>query len=274
VSQQLSWPQQVSWIDTHSHLTDESLLPKLAEILRRAEASHVDRIVCVAVDAKTARESMDLVAEAARECKPRLFFSAGIHPNYAHQEATGDWDTIRNLLVDQRIVALGETGLDQYWDDCPREVQLRNFQRHFRASRETGLPVIIHSRDCEQIMLQTLREERRHGELHGVMHSFAGSEDMAKECIDLGLYISFSGIVTYKKNTLLREVAAKAPIDRILLETDAPYLSPDPVRSTRPNEPALMVHTASVVASARGMQLEELAAATTANARRLLCRMQ
>lgn len=272
--QQVFRPEQVSWIDTHAHLTDESLLPKLPEVLRRAAASQIDRIICVAVDAKSSRESMALVAEAAKESKLRLYFSAGIHPNYAHQEVSGDWNTVRSLLDDYRVVALGETGLDQYWDDCPLDVQLRNFQRHFHASRETGLPVIIHSRDCDRLMLQTLRDERSHGELRGVMHSFTGSVDMAKECIDLGLYISFSGIVSYKKSTQLREVASLIPLDRILLETDAPYLSPDPVRSTRPNEPALMIHTASAVANARGIGLEELAAATTANAFRLLPRLQ
>lgn len=262
-----------SWTDTHCHLNDDALLPKLADVLQNARVSNVARIVCVAVDAKSSRDSLELIAAHAIDATPRIFFSAGIHPNYAHQESPGDWDLIRSLLDDRRIVALGETGLDKYWDDCPFETQLSNFCRHFEASRDTGLPVIIHSRDCDDEMLQALRAEYRLGELRGVMHSFTGGLDMAQECIDMGLFISLSGIVTYKKNSALREVATRIPRDRILLETDAPYLSPEPVRSTRPNEPSLMVHTAMSVANALGMQIDDLAETTTRNALQLFQRM-
>lgn len=253
---------------------DEAIFPCLNDVLRNASGSQVDRILCVAVDAKTSQHSLNLATEWIEDGLPQLFGSAGIHPNYAHQESAGDWDTVLNVLSHPRIVALGETGLDQYWDDCPHAIQQRNFERHFQASRETGLPLIIHSRDCDDWMLQTLRNQRREGALRGVMHSFTGSYDMARECIDLGLYISFSGIVTYKKNSALREIASRLALDRILLETDAPYLSPDPVRSTRPNQPALMVHTAMAVANSRGISLPHLAMATTENALRLFNRMQ
>jgi TatD DNase family protein len=258
-----------SWIDTHCHLNDDTLRPSLSDVLRRAAQQRVNRILCVAVDAATSRNGLSLETDLADSDLPRVYFTAGIHPNYAHQESPGDWDIILERLGDPRVVALGETGLDQYWDDCPFHIQQRNFHRHFEASRESGLPVIIHSRDCDEPMLATLRRERQRGELHGVMHSFTGSMAMAQECIDMGLYISFSGIVTYKKNQELRRVAAQIPEDCILMETDAPYLSPDPFRSTRPNEPSLMIHTASVVAEARAISLEQLANATTANALRL-----
>jgi TatD DNase family protein len=246
----------------------------LADVLYRAQASHVDRIVCVAVDAKSSRNSLNLFRPRVSGATPHVFFSAGIHPNYAHQETPGDWGSILQLLDDERIVALGETGLDQYWNDCPLDIQKANFARHFVASRDTGLPVIIHSRDCDEAMMQMLRDEYSHGELRGIMHSFTGSLEMAKACIDMGLYISFSGIVSYKKNGMLREIAGNLPLDRILIETDAPYLSPEPVRATRPNEPALVIHTASAVASARSMRLEDLAHATTENALRIFQRMR
>lgn len=263
-----------SWTDTHCHLNDDGLRPKLAEVLQNARAGNVARILCVAVDAPSSRDSLLLLAaHEAGSATPRVFFSAGIHPNYAHQESPGDWDLIQRLLGNPRIVALGETGLDRYWDDCPFELQQANFHRHFEASRQTGLPVIIHSRDCDDEMLQVLRSEHHHGALRGVMHSFTGSLEMAQECIAMGLYISFSGIVTYKKNGPLREIASRIPLDRILLETDAPYLSPEPVRSTRPNEPSLLVHTAAAVANSLGMKLEDLAASTTENALRLFQRM-
>lgn len=265
---------QLSWTDTHCHLNDDALGPMLADVLHRAKASHVDRIVCVAVDAETSRNSLNLLPPKISGTTPHVFFSAGIHPNYAHQEMPGDWESILQLLDDERIVALGETGLDQYWDDCPFDIQKANFARHFVASRDSGLPVIIHSRDCDEVMMQTLQDEYSEGELRGIMHSFTGSLEMAKACIDMGLYISFSGIVSYKKNGMLREVASKLPMDRILIETDAPYLSPEPVRATRPNEPALVVHTASTVANARGMRLEDLADATTENALRIFQRMR
>lgn len=272
-SKPLSATHAPSWTDTHCHLNDDALCPKLGEVLQNARLANVARIICVAVDAESSRDSLERIAAAATEATPRVFFSAGIHPNYAHQESPGDWDLIQNLLDDRRIVALGETGLDKYWDDCPFETQQSNFRRHFEASRETGLPVIIHSRDCEDEMLQALRSEHRHGKLRGVMHSFTGGHDMARECIDMGLYISFSGIVTYKKNAALREIATRIPLDRILLETDAPYLSPEPMRSVRPNEPSLMVHTAATVANALGMHRDDLAEATTRNALQLFQRM-
>ena len=267
-------PSQTSWTDTHCHLNDEALIALRAEVLHRAQAASVERIVCVAVDAQSSSESLTLLRQTSLESVPRIFFSAGIHPNYAHQESPGDWEAILKLLEDERVVALGETGLDRYWDDCPFEIQQANFARHFEASRDTGLPVIIHSRDCDDAMMQTLRSEYRDGELRGIMHSFTGSRDMAMECIDMGLYISFSGIVSYKKNSALREVASQLPLDRILVETDAPYLSPEPKRSTRPNEPALLVHTATAIANARGMHLQDLAIATTANALQVFQRMR
>lgn len=261
------------WTDTHAHLVDDGLRDRIPDVLERARAAGVGRILCVAVDAQSSQQSLAFANTQARTQQPEVFCSAGIHPNYAHQEQLDDWQSIQALFEQERVVAIGETGLDRYWDDCPFETQLSNFRRHFQASRDTGLPVIIHSRDCDEEMLQALRSEYRDGPLHGVMHSFAGRRETALECIDMGLYVSFSGILTYKKSQSLRELAAELPLDRLLLETDAPYLSPDPVRSTRPNEPAFMIHTGSVLANARGLPVHDLAVATTANALRLFSKM-
>ena len=164
---------------------------------------------------------------------------------------------------------LGETGLDRYWDHAPLDLQRDYFDRHVRLSQSCGLPFIVHMRDCEEDILEMLREARSRAALHGVMHSFSGSDATARECVELGLYISFAGMVTYKKSIELRNVAEHVPDDRILIETDAPYLSPHPKRGQRPNEPGLVIHTAACLSEVRGVGLELFAEHTTTNARRL-----
>ncbi len=195
--------------------------------------------------------------------------AVGIQPNYCGEVEPTDWDSIVTLSTEQGVVALGETGLDRYWDHTPLDVQRDYFDRHLQLSQSGGLPFIVHMRDCDEDILVALREARTRGPLLGVMHSFTGSEATASECLELGLYLSFAGMVTYKKSTELRSVAAIVPDDRILIETDAPYLSPHPKRSQRPNEPALVVHTAACLAELRGVGLELFAEQTTTNARRL-----
>ena len=164
------------------------------------------------------------------------------------------------------MVALGETGVDRYWDYTPFAQQQDYFDRHLQLSQQLQLPFIVHMRECGEDILQMLREARQRGPLQGVMHSFTGDTALARECLDLGLYISFAGMVTFKKSTELRAVAAEIPDDRLLLETDAPYLSPHPHRGQRPNEPALLVHTATCLAEVREVSLETLTQQTTTNA--------
>jgi len=263
-----------SWIDTHAHLTNVAFTERLQEMLERAARSRVTRILCVGIDAESSKQAVALAEQSVSTDVPAVWASVGIHPNDAHLVQPHDWENILGMTEHPKVCALGETGLDRYWDDCPFEVQQENFARHWQASREIGLPVIIHSRDCDADMAQALRNEYRHGPLHGVMHSFAGHEELAKECLAMGLYISFSGILTYKKNEALRQVASEIPMERLLLETDCPYLSPEPVRSARPNEPALMLYTAEVLASAQGVTLEQLSQATTENALKLFAKMR
>jgi TatD DNase family protein len=173
------------------------------------------------------------------------------------------------MLDNPDVVALGETGLDRYWDYTPLEMQQDYFDRHLRASQQHDLPFVVHMRDCEQDVLEMLREARRRGPLRGVMHSYTGSAETARECLQLGLHISFAGMVTFRKSDELREVAAGIPSDRIVVETDAPYLSPEPLRGKRPNEPARVAHTAACLAELRGVSPEAFAEQTCANAERL-----
>ena len=263
----------MSWIDTHAHLAEESLRSQIPQVLANAVEAKIEGIVCVAVDAGTSATCLQIAEEHS---SPHLWIraSVGIHPNYAHQESSGDWAQIERLATEPKVVALGETGLDRYWDDCPFDVQKSNFARHWELSRSTGLPVIVHMRECEKEMVAFLDQQcQRYGQpLRGIMHSFAGSLTTALRCLEFGLHISFAGMLTYKKSLELRQVAGAIPLDRLLVETDSPYLSPEPHRSKRPNEPCRVVHTARALAEAKAISLEDLSRATLTNTKRLLSR--
>ena len=250
-------------IDTHAHLDDDRFDADRDEVVARAKAAGVTTIVAIGT---TAENSARVLALAGKY--EGVFASVGIHPNNAAAAQPGDWDRVVELAKNERAVALGETGLDRHWDDTPFDLQQDYFDRHLRLMQATGLPVVIHMRDCQADVLAMLRDARTRGALTGVMHSYTGDAVGAAECCELGLYISFAGMVTYKKSQDLRDVAAGVPADRILVETDSPYLSPEPLRGKR-NEPVNVVHTARVVAEARGLSFDDFAALSTANARRL-----
>lgn len=250
--------------DTHCHLDDEQFDSDRDDVVRRAVESGVETMLAVGT---TAASSVSTVALAARY--DSVLAAVGIQPNYCAEAGPGDWSRIVELASAPKVVALGETGLDRYWDHTPFDVQQDYFDRHIRLSQERSLPFIVHLRDCEEDILRMLREARVRGPLRGVMHSYTGTVAGAAECIALGLHISFAGMVTYKKSGELRDIAVTIPDDRILIETDAPYLSPHPKRGQRPNEPALLVHTAACLAETRGTSLELFAELTTANANRL-----
>ena len=250
-------------IDTHAHLDQDKFDADRAEVIARALAAGVGTIIAVGTTADTSRRVVELAAEF-----PTLRAAVGIQPNYAGQAQPGDWEAIVELAGAAGVVAIGETGLDRYWHDTPFDVQQDYFDRHLRLSQQTGLPFIVHTRECDADALAMLRQARERGPLRGVMHSFTGTAETAVECVALGLYISFAGMVTYKKSDALRAVAAGVPADRILIETDSPYLAPQAVRGKR-NEPAYVAYTAECLAAVRGLSAEEFAAQTTANARRL-----
>ncbi len=255
-------------IDTHAHLADKSLFSQLDDVLARAKQAGVSQVICVAVDAETTNQAI-----AIAESNDAVWASVGVHPNYAHQATAEDWSSNIERTNHPKVCALGETGLDRHWDDCPFEIQQANFERHWKLSRETKLPLIIHMRDCEQEMLEALGKQAALGALRGVMHSFSGSTETAQECLEHGLYISFAGMLTYKKSEELRKTAKTIPLDRILVETDCPYLTPEPNRSRRPNEPSFVVHTAKCLAETLGISGKDLAEITTANAKRLFWRL-
>jgi TatD DNase family protein len=249
--------------DTHAHLDDDQFADPAA-IVAKANAAGVGNILAVA----TTLASTEACLRYARQI-PGVLASAGIHPNHTHDAQPGDWERVASLSREKEVVALGETGLDKHWDFAPFALQEDYFDRHLRLSQQLDKPFIVHVRECFPEVLAMLRAARQRGPIRGSMHSFTGDLDEMRECVDLGLHISFAGMVTFKKNDDLRAVAKAVPGERLLIETDSPYLSPHPHRGVRPNEPALVVHTAACLAEVRGVSLEELGKLTTANAKLL-----
>jgi TatD DNase family protein len=254
----------MEFFDTHAHLDDEQFHGEVSGVIDRARQAGVTVILTVG----TTRVSSEMSVRIARQF-PQVFAAVGIQPNYGRESTQDDWDRLAELARDPQVRAIGETGLDAYWDFTPLDVQQRLFAAHLRLSQDTGLPFIVHMRDCGEPTVNMLREARTRGPLRGVMHSFTGTPEVARQCLELGLHISFAGMVTFKKSSGLREIASTIPADRLLIETDAPYLAPHPHRGRHPNEPALLVHTAQRLAEVRGITLDVLARTTTANARRL-----
>lgn len=251
-------------VDTHAHLTDESLATDVEQFLLQAAQAGVGAVLSVGTTAET---SCACIALAERF--PAVRAAVGIHPNYCCQATANDWQTVVNLCQHPRVAALGETGLDRYWDDCPWPVQLDYFRRHLELSRQTRLPVVIHTRQCAEETLQVLQAEAKLGPLSAVMHSFTGPQVVADGCLALGLYISFAGMVTFKNGAELRAIAKTIPADRLLVETDSPYLTPHPYRGQRPNHPAHVALTLKCLAEVREVHPDELARQTTENAYRL-----
>jgi len=254
----------VELFDTHAHLDQSEFDADRAEVVARARDAGVAEVNAIGTTADTSENCVRLAAEFEG-----VHAAIGMQPNYIAEAKPGDWNRIVELVDEPGVVAIGETGLDRYWDFTPFAQQQDYFDRHLRLSQERGLPFVVHMRDCDDDILAMLREAHQRGPLVGVMHSFTGSLAMAEECLAMGLYISFAGMVTFKKSNELRAIAATVPADRILVETDSPYLSPEPVRKIKRNEPAHVRHTAACLAEVRGISLDEFAAQTTANARRL-----
>lgn len=251
-------------IDTHAHLAHHHLIEKIDDYLALASQAGVAGILTVGT---TLADSLQCIELSERY--PSLRAAVGLHPNNCCQSGPDDWQQIEALVNNPVVVAVGETGLDRYWDDCPWEIQVDYFRRHVRLSQETGLPLVIHTRDCAEETLEVLRQAADGQPLRGVMHSFTGSPAVAEGCLELGLYLSFAGMVTFKNAGDIRAVAAVVPNDRILVETDSPYLTPAPLRGQRPNHPALVKHTMENLAQLRQTSPEEFAAQTSRNASRL-----
>lgn len=251
-------------IDTHAHLDDERFESDLPAVLAGAEAAGVRRIVTIAT---TAPSSAACIALAAAH--PMLAATVGIQPNNVADAAADAWDTVVRLATGNKVVAIGETGLDRHWDYTPFAQQEDYFARHLELARRHNLAVVIHCREAEADVVRMLRVDyERHGPLKAVMHSFTGDWATAEACLAMGAFISFAGMITYKNAQDLRDIAARVPLERLLIETDSPYLSPVPLRSKR-NEPGHVVHTAACLASVLGVDLDLIAQHTTRNARQL-----
>jgi TatD DNase family protein len=250
-------------IDTHAHLDDTRLRSDWDGVLERARQAGVVQIVAIGTTAVDSAAVLKLT-----RAHRGIFAAVGIHPNNAAEALDGDWDRIVELADNPGVVALGETGLDRYWDRTPFPVQQEWFGRHLELAHRLDLPVVIHCRDCQRELIEQMKELGR--PVRGVQHSFTGTWDDARAFLDLGLHLSFAGMLTYTNKSLdaLRDVAARVPLDRILIETDSPYLSPHPFRG-RTNEPARVALTAQRLAELRALSADEIARITTENARTL-----
>ncbi len=251
------------WIDSHAHLDFPDFDSDRPDILERAHQVGIERILCIG--SGTGPESLDCAIRLAR-LFPMLDATVGIHPHEARLASDADFDRLLQLAQELSVVAWGEIGLDYHYDHSPRKVQIAVFLRQLEAAAAADLPVIIHTREAEQATIQILRTHWKNRP--GVMHCFSGSRELAELSLELGFFLSFSGILTFPKANELREIAAQVPLDRLLLETDCPYLAPVPHRGKR-NEPALLVETARCLAKIKNVSLEVLANATSHNYRKL-----
>ncbi len=248
-------------VDSHCHLDFPDLAQQLPSLLAAMRENDVGAAVCIGVNLEDFPGVLALA-----ESQPFLYATVGVHPEYDDVEEP-DVARLLALAAHPKVIAIGETGLDYYWRKDRPEWQRARFRTHIRAARQCGKPLVIHMRDAADDTLRLLAEEQG-GEAGGVMHCFTEDWEIARRALDLGLYLSFSGIVSFKNATTIQEVARKAPLDRILVETDSPYLAPVPFRGKQ-NQPAYVRHVAEAVARLRGLTPEALAEATTCNFFRL-----
>ena len=255
-------------VDHHCHLDFPDLAAERDAIVARATAAGVTTLVTIS----TRVRKFDVYREIA-EATPRIFFSIGTHPHQAHEELDVPVSEIVAKSAHPKCIAIGEAGLDYHYDNSPRLAQREGLLNHIAAARQTGLPLVIHSRDADDDMGDILEAETAKGAFKAVLHCFTGGARLAQRALDLGFYISASGVITFKKSAALRAVFATVPLDRLLVETDAPYLAPGPHRGQR-NEPAFVVHTAATLADVKGVSREAMAAQTTENFYRLYAKAQ
>ncbi|WP_429820323.1 TatD family hydrolase [Ensifer sp. B1-9] len=254
-------------IDTHCHLDFPDFEAERDAIVARAREAGVEQMITISTRVKRF-ETVLSIAEAY----PNVFCSVGTHPHNADEELDITTEDLVRLSAHPKVVAIGEAGLDYFYDNAPRDAQAEGLRRHIAAARETGLPLVIHSRSADEDMAAILTEETGKGAFPFLLHCFSSGPDLARIGVELGGYVSFSGILTFPKSEELREIAKTVPHDRMIVETDAPYLAPKPFRGKR-NEPAYVAHTAAVLAETIGVSTEEIATITTENAFRIFSKM-
>ena len=246
-------------VDSHCHLDFPELNAELGAVLARARAAGVGPMVTISTRVRRFDELKAIV-----EAHDNVFCSIGTHPHNAAEEPDVTVEELVELARHPKVVAIGEAGLDYHYDHSPRDMQKKSFRTHIAAARETGLPLVIHAREADADIARMLEEESAQGAFPFVLHCFTAGADLAHRGLALGGYISFSGVVTFENAGALRDIALAVPSDRLLVETDAPYLAPEPMRG-RTNEPAFVVHTAARLASLRGLGEAEMAHLTNEN---------
>jgi len=244
--------------DTHAHLEDEKFEADVDEVIERAKDKGVSLILNVGYNLSHARMSVALA-----EKFDNIYAAVGLHPHDAKDAEKGLWDELYKLADHPKVVALGEMGLDYYWDNSPRDIQRDVFRHQIGMAKDLQMPIIIHDRDAHQDVLTIVKEERA-SEVGGVFHAYSGSWEMAKEVLDLGFYISIGGPVTFKNARKILEVVEKVPLDSLLIETDCPYLTPHPYRGKR-NEPGFVKLVAEKIAEIKKVSFEEVAVKTKTN---------
>ena len=254
-------------IDTHCHLDFPDFEAERDAIVARAHEAGVEQMITISTRVKRFETIL-----AIAESYPNVFCSVGTHPHNADEELDIRTEDLVRLSAHPKVVAIGEAGLDYFYDNAPREAQVEGLRRHIAAARETGLPLVIHSRSADDDMAAILTEETGKGAFPFLLHCFSSGPELARIGVELGGYVSFSGILTFPKSEELREIAKTVPHDRMIVETDAPYLAPKPFRGKR-NEPAYVAHTAAVLAETIGVTTEEIARITTENAFRVFSKM-
>ncbi len=254
-------------VDSHCHLDFPDFAEELDQVVARAEAAGIGRMVTIS----TRVRRFDAV-KAVAERFDNVFCSVGTHPHNAHEELDVTADDLVRLAEHPKVVAIGEAGLDYHYDNSPRDAQTAGLRTHIAAARTTGLPLVIHAREADDDLAEILTEESRKGAFPAVLHCFSSGRKLAETGVALGHYVSFSGILTFKNAQEIRDIARDVPADRVLVETDAPYLAPVPHRGAR-NEPAFVVETAAVLAQTRGVEPAAIAAQTTENFFRLFSKV-
>ncbi|HZP77064.1 MAG TPA: TatD family hydrolase [Pseudolabrys sp.] len=254
-------------VDSHCHLDFPDFASELEAVVARAKAAGIERLVTISTRVKRHAQVLSIA-----ERFPDVYCSVGTHPHHAHEELDIGADALIAISKHPKIVAIGEAGLDYHYDNSPRDAQEQGFRAHIAAARATQLPLVIHAREADADMARILEEESGKGAFPAVLHCFTGGRDLAMRAVALGHHVSFTGILTFKNSAELRDIARDLPAERILVETDAPYLAPNPHRGKR-NEPAYVVETAKMLAQTRGVSLEAIARQTTENFHRLFAKV-
>jgi TatD DNase family protein len=254
-------------VDSHCHLDFPDFADDLDAVVARARAAGVGRMITISTQV-----SRFATIAGLAERFPEVFCTVGTHPLQAAEEPDVSVADLVRLSAHPRCVGIGEAGLDYHYDKAPRDLAARVFRTHIAAARETGLPLVIHARDADEDMIAILTDEHAKGLFPAVLHCFTSTVALARTGVALGLFVSFSGVLTFKSSAALRAIAAEVPLDRLLVETDAPFLAPVPHRGKR-NEPAFVADTAAVLAEVRGLPVAELERHTTANVHRLFAKL-